>query len=85
MSMALNSYEARQYAIHYLKTRKWTPERAHACVFEGEGGPGEPGYDVSHGRIRVPSADPDADWLSVDQLFDEIRAGQLDLFGSPLG
>lgn len=49
--------EGRELALRYVRQlieRGYTPEKADREAHMGFCGPGEPGYDISRGTIRVP-------------------------------
>lgn len=79
----MEAFEARQHAIHYLNATKKTREHCNENIGEGAGGPGEPGWYLSHGKIRIGRGFEHE--FRTDDLFDEIERGQQDLFGGLFG
>lgn len=71
----------RAAALRYVRellARGYTPERGEAETFIGRGSPGEPGYDIRHGVIRVPMLTGEE--FRFRTLAEVIAAGQQELF-----
>lgn len=79
---------ARQLALlviqHKAEGYGRTREDLRAIIYEGFGAPGSPGYEISHGKITVPSATgpKPRHTFDTDALMDEIEQRQPDLFGA---
>ena len=74
--------EAYRHALAYLGVKvigfDVTREALRHHASEGFAAPGEPGYDLGHGRITVPAChrEETRHTFSTDDLFDELRGGR---------
>lgn len=59
-----------------LLGRNYTVEDAKAEVFLGYGGPGEAGYNISHGRIECPAFSGKT--FRFEELAEELRREEME-------